>query len=292
MIVEALSFKIALDLLRYLKKNRIVTTGIKLTFWDRLTHEFITFDDVDKMSAYFDVQYKFIDDCTLGALCSIEVFQGTSNLYDFTTQYTASNITGSYKLTAGSQYDRERNDQRSILTTRQVAFINQAIADYLKFYNEIKRIYVTGIYSPCYALPGWSQGTLHLNKLKLNLLGVANNTGSLPITSTIQPAISINTVNQFDIQKNNRLVKLNQDLLVVSNRISFIEDIVSGNINVNTTTIENIINYLNTNNYDTVNSNYDYLLSMPIFTLNSQTLLTFQQLKATIENEISTLALL
>ena len=44
--------------------------------------------------------------------------------------------------------------------------INKAVEDYRKFYNEIYRIYTTGIYSPCYAIPGWSEGTWYLNQLR------------------------------------------------------------------------------------------------------------------------------
>lgn len=293
MLVEALSFKLALNFLEYLKKNRVVSSGIKLVFYDRANYEFTTYTDVNAMSVYFNEQYKFIDKCNLGALCSIEVFQGTSDLYDFTTQYTASNITSAYKLTAGSQYDRERNKQRSILTNRQISFINQAVNEYLGFFNEIKRIYVTGIYSPCYAIPGYFEGTSYLNNLKLALLGGLENTSSQNIEEPqIQPLITTNTVNQFSIQKNNMLTKLNQDLLIISNRILFIEDIVNGNIVINTTPINDIINYLNVNNFSIINNTYDYLLNMPIYTLNSQTLLNFQQSKTDIENEISMLTLL
>ena len=175
MIVEALSFKLALDFLQYLKKNRINTTGIKIMFWDRINNEFITYEDVNTMSLYFDTQYKLIDNCVLGSLCSLELFSGVSDLYDFTTEYTASNITGSYKLTSGSQYDRQRNSQRSIFTDRQISFINQSVGEYLKFYNEIRRIYVTGIYSPCYAEPGWSQNTWYLSSLRKGLLEIRGN---------------------------------------------------------------------------------------------------------------------
>lgn len=293
MLVEALSFKLALNFLEYLKKNRVVSTGIKLVFWDRVNHEFTTFTDINEMSSYFNEQYKLIDNCTLGALCSLEVFQGTSNLYDFTTQYTASNITSSYKLTTGSQYDRERNKQRSILTNRQISFINQAVNEYLSFFNEIKRIYVTGIYSTCYAIPGYFEGTSYLNNLRLALLGgpasTSPQTAEVPI---IQPLITNNFVNQFSIQRNNMLTKLNQDLLIISNRILFIEDIVNGNIIINTTPINDIIDYLTANNFSMINNTYDYMLNLPIYTLNSQTLLNFQQLKTDIESEIAMLTLL
>ena len=170
MIIEALSFKLALDFLQYLKKNRITTSGIRLIFWDRINHEYVSFEDVNAMSSYFDEQYKFIDNCVLGSLCTLEVFNGVSELYDFITEYTAINISGSYKLITGSQYDRQRNNQRSIYIDRQISFINQSVAEYLRFYNEIRRIYITGIYSPCYAEPGWSENTWYLNSLRLGLI--------------------------------------------------------------------------------------------------------------------------
>lgn len=175
MIVEALSFKLALDFLDYLRKNRITSSGIRLLFWDRINNEFTSFENIGAMSSHFNEEYTFIDKCVLGSLCSIELFNGTSDLYDFRTEYTASNITGGYKLISGSQYDRQRNGQRGILVDRQINFINQSIEEYLRFYNEIKRIYVTGIYSPCYAEPGWSQNTWYLNSLRSGLLEIKGN---------------------------------------------------------------------------------------------------------------------
>jgi hypothetical protein len=169
-IIEALSFKLSLDFLQYLKKNKISTSDIKLSFWDRSSYEYITFSDIKEMLEYFDSQYKPIDDCLLGSLCSLQVFSGESFLYDFRTEYKAINIVDSYKLISGSQYDNERNSQRALFINRQISLIDRAVSDYINFFNELKRIYVTGIYSPCYAIPGWSQNTGYLSLLKSSLL--------------------------------------------------------------------------------------------------------------------------
>jgi len=288
LIVEALSFKLALDFLQYLKKNRINTSGIKIMFWDRVNNEFTTYEDVDAMSLYFEQQYKFIDDCVLGSLCSVELFNGISNLYDFTTEYIASNVTGSYKLTAGSQYDRQRNSQRGILTDRQISFINQAVEEYLRFYNEIRRIYVTGIYSPCYAQPGWSQGTLYLSRLREGLLG--NNSQSFPtnIPSSIAQS-QVNVINDYEVKKNKLIATLTQDILIITNRINFINDVLNNNINFNTTSLDDIIIYLEQNGFALINENYNYLLNMPIYILNAQTIINLQQLKTNKEAEIAML---
>lgn len=288
MIVEALSFKLALDFLEYLKKNRITTNGIRILFWDRINNEFTTYENIDAMSSYFNEQYTLVDNCVLGSLCSIEVFGGVSNLYDFTTEYTASNITRSYKLVSGSQYDRQRNSQRDILIDRQINFINQAVSEYLKFYNEIRHIYVTGIYSPCYAEPGWGQGTLYLKKLREGIL--INNQNTFP--KSIPASISqnqLNVANDYEVQKKKKAAILNNEILIITNRIDFIEDIINNNININTTSINDIITYLELNGFDLVNGNYDYLLNMPIYSLNDQTLLELYQLKTDIEAEIAML---
>lgn len=169
MVVEALSFKFALDFLQYLSKNRISAFAIKVLFWDRTRYEMITFEDITKMFDFFR-SYSPIDKCLLGDLCSIQSFEATSDLYAFRTDYKAVDITNSYKLITGSSFNAELKTEHKIQANTQISFINQAVAEYLKFFSEIKQIYVTGIYSPCYAAPGWTQNTWYLKSLKENFL--------------------------------------------------------------------------------------------------------------------------
>jgi hypothetical protein len=104
----------------------------------------------------------------------LQFFEANSNLYDFITEYKAIDVSGQYKLITGTSFDSNRNKQRNIYTTTQTNFINQAVLDYLRFLNEIKNIYVTGIYSPCYAEPGWSQNTRYLKSLREGLISTGN----------------------------------------------------------------------------------------------------------------------
>lgn len=177
MIVEALSFKVSLDLLGYFKKARLYSTNIVIGFYDRSTTEFTTFTSLDQMSVYFDSMYPDVDPSELGSLCYLQSVSLASDLYDFPTQYTIKDVVGSFTLTSGSSYDIQRNVQRSIFVDRQTAFINQTLNEYIKFFNEIKIIYITGIYSPLYAIPGWSRNTWYLNSLQKSLLSdYSNNT--------------------------------------------------------------------------------------------------------------------
>lgn len=168
MVVEALTFKLSLDFFVYLRKYKIAVSKIRVSFYDQATEktEYTDFSGIAEMEEFYQAAYVPFDSCYVGDIVTVELFLGNSNLYEFLTEYKASDITGDYKLTPGSSFDIQRNSQRSVLVNRQIGMINRAVEDYRKYYNEIYRIYTTGIYSPCYAEPGWSEGTWYLNQLR------------------------------------------------------------------------------------------------------------------------------
>ena len=181
MVVEALTFKLTLDFFVYLKKNRINMSKTRLGFYDEASQktEYTDFNSVEELDAFYQEHYIPFDNCFVGDIVSIELFLAASDLYDFVTEYRASDLTGDFRLTTGSDFDLQRNTQRAVLTKRQKSFIDKAVQDYRKYYNEIYRIYKTGIYSPCYAEPGWSEGTWYLNQLRLALTS-KNNVAEFP----------------------------------------------------------------------------------------------------------------
>jgi len=192
-IIEALTFKLALDFAKYLKKNRIYLSNIKLDFFDRTRHEYIDLADLPAMQAYYDQNYVPLDNCTLGSLVGIQFFRADSNTYDFPTTYKAIDVLGRVSVTPGAGFDLERNVQRQVLKQRQLTLINGTIQEYLKFYNELRFIYLTGIYSPCYAEPGWSENTWWLRSLREALVN-SNNESSFPYSGakiqTRPPAVA------------------------------------------------------------------------------------------------------
>ena len=103
LIIEALTFKLTLDFFLYLKKNRITATDIRLKFLDKVQGkcEFVTYASPDALQEFYDSTYVPLDPCFLGDLVSIEFFRATSDLYDFETNYIASDIVGNYSLVCG-----------------------------------------------------------------------------------------------------------------------------------------------------------------------------------------------
>jgi len=166
-VIEALSFKLALDFVKYLAKNRVVLTDIRTDFFNRSLHEFITFSDQPSMEDHYNENYLPIQLGDVGRIVSIQTFSSQSNTYDFNTGYKAIDvISNSYVLIPESSFDIQRNKNRKVFKDRQINFINNTVSDYTKFYNEIKYIYETGLYSPFYNQPGWSINTWWLNSLR------------------------------------------------------------------------------------------------------------------------------
>ena len=162
-----------------LKKNRITSTSIKVDFFDRVKHQYMDFADVAAMQVYYDSNYIPLDNCNLGDLVSVTFFMATSELYGFTTEYKAFDVSDKLKLKSGSAYDRQRKAGRQVFIDRQIQLIKNAVTDYVKYYSELKYIYVTGIYSPCYAVPGWSENTWYLQSFRDAFIS-SRNTSEFP----------------------------------------------------------------------------------------------------------------
>jgi DNA topoisomerase-2 len=91
----------------------------------------------------------------------------------------------------------------------------------------------------------------------------------------------------YDKRKEYLLNKLNKELLIISNRARFIKDIIEGNLKVNNIPKETIITYLIKNKYDKSDGSYNYLLSMPIYTLTKEKFKELLNQKTNKELEVS-----
>lgn len=165
MILEALSYKITLDFFKYLKKNRIYANSIKISIWDKTRYEFISFDNFDSLNDFFVKKYTFYDECKLGSLSTLLAFNCHSDVYDFDISYTINDIPQNHSVKPIADFDIQRNIERAILLDRQSMFLNKTINEYKSLIDNLKHIYITGIYSPCYSTPGWSQNTKYFSIL-------------------------------------------------------------------------------------------------------------------------------
>jgi DNA topoisomerase-2 len=74
----------------------------------------------------------------------------------------------------------------------------------------------------------------------------------------------------YDKRKAFLINKLEEELKILSNRARFINDIITKKLKINNVPKKQIILYLETADYDEVNGSYNYLLSMPIYSLTKE----------------------
>jgi DNA gyrase/topoisomerase IV subunit A len=91
----------------------------------------------------------------------------------------------------------------------------------------------------------------------------------------------------YDKRKKYLIDKAEQELLVLSNKARFISDIISSKLKVNNVPRKEIILYLQTADYDEVNGSYQYLLSLPIYTLTKE---TYEELRLAESQKIDEIA--
>jgi DNA topoisomerase-2 len=75
----------------------------------------------------------------------------------------------------------------------------------------------------------------------------------------------------YEKRKQFLIDKISHELLVLSNKARFIKDIITNKLKVNNVPRKEIVLYLQTADYDEVNGSYQYLLSLPIYTLTKET---------------------
>jgi DNA topoisomerase-2 len=75
----------------------------------------------------------------------------------------------------------------------------------------------------------------------------------------------------YDKRKQYIIDTLTQELLVLSNKARFINDIINNKLKINNVPKKEIVLYLQTADFDEVNGSYQYLLSLPIYTLTKET---------------------
>ena len=74
----------------------------------------------------------------------------------------------------------------------------------------------------------------------------------------------------YDKRKEHLISKTEKHLAVISNKARFIKDIIEGRLIINNVPKEKIVNYLKSNDYDTVHNSFDYLLTMSIQSLTKE----------------------
>lgn len=162
-MLEILSFKMVIDFFTRLAVYGIEMDSVQVYFRNQQgqSYSFYNFTSLDQIKAFYENRYYPFDECgeSLG-IWQLNMFTVHSALDNYTMSFNVWDIgTGNWKISVFSQYDTDRNGVWEDGKVRQEGLIDNTIAEYWNYYTELYHIYIHGVYSPCYAVPPWTEYT-------------------------------------------------------------------------------------------------------------------------------------
>ena len=117
------------------------------------------------------------------------------------------------------------------------------------------------------------KSTLKLKSQETENLTTIDENGKLKIFDKVEDIVKhfvCVRLGWYEIRKKYLIDKTEKHLALISNKARFIKDIIELRLIINNVPKEKIVKYLETNDYDTVNGSYDYLLTMAIQSLTKE----------------------
>lgn len=172
MLIETISFKLAVEYFRNLKNNSIKCTNIRIAYHNEgggITYR--TFTDFQDLNNHYENKYvPLVDGCTLGIYVSIASFNAVSKLYGYDILVDAKDINGIVKIDTTIAFDVNDYTQRKIDTDKIVNVITSLSTKYKNILSDINLSASSNMYSVCYAEPGWCDGMEELIRFKEDIL--------------------------------------------------------------------------------------------------------------------------
>lgn len=170
-MIEVLTLKLAIDLFDHLKTYKMEITSVQIYIWKKTTNKFqyFTFESYEQLwNFYYNRYYPFNLCETFGDIWAVNKFTVNSKLdTSYNMSISAYDVSGKNSYTKStSDFDNNRNSVWSVTKERQNELVQLTINDYYVYYNELYDIYMDGIYSVCYAEPGWTTHTTRLKSYK------------------------------------------------------------------------------------------------------------------------------
>lgn len=169
-MIEILTLKLIIDLLDHLKVYFIEMTSIELGFYNKTTnqYQYYTFTSYDDLyNFYYERYYPFNVCLVFGDIWFINQLDVKSGMdSSYTASYKVYDVSGEYWIKDCTQFDTTRNRVWSVSKERQYGFLDKTISEYNVYYGELYDIYLKGVYSVCYAEPGWTEHTTILQSYR------------------------------------------------------------------------------------------------------------------------------
>ena len=173
-MIEYLTIKITQQFLDYLYTNGLDSSIIKISHYTGTKYYYSNFSTRTDFASYVQTYYKAVDFCNTGNLVKLHSVTLISSIYGITTRYIVNGICDDLSINVAYNRDVQRNTAYTAQSDRQKAWIVSAMSKYCSELLKVKKIFTTGVYSPCYAEPGYSEGTGALTGLRNSINSITN----------------------------------------------------------------------------------------------------------------------
>jgi len=167
-VIEVLTLKLAIDLFDHLRTYKMELTMVQIYIWKKQTnqYQYFTFNSYDELWDFYYNRYAPFDLCeSFGDIWAVNKFTVVSDLdTGYGMGVSAFDVSGQEPYVhPATEYDTDRNNVWNISMERQEQLVQSIVDEYNVYYTELYEIYLYGVYSVCYAEPGW---TIHTTRLK------------------------------------------------------------------------------------------------------------------------------
>lgn len=166
-MIELLTFKLIIDLFDELRVYNMEIKEVQIFLWKKQTrqYQYFTFDSYEALYDFYVNRYAPFDLYRVfGDIWGVNWFTVTSDLDPtYTMSFGAYDVSDNYYIRDISQFDNQRNSVWSSSKERQIGYLDDTVSRYGVYWRELYDIYLSGIYSVCYAEPGW---TTHITILQ------------------------------------------------------------------------------------------------------------------------------
>lgn len=173
-MLEILSLKLVIDFFDHLALYGITMKSVQIFLYrkSRGTYQFFSFSSAEDLYNFYYERYAPFEMCEgLGDIWGVNMFTVESSLNSFRMTFNAYDCgTDHWTVVDATQYDTDRNNVWKYEKERQIGLIDRTIAEYKGYYGELYYIYIHGVYSPCYAVPPWTEHTTVLHSYREYLI--------------------------------------------------------------------------------------------------------------------------
>jgi len=181
-MMELVTYKLIIDLFDHLRAYSMELVSVQIYKWKKTTgqYQYYTFSSYDELYDFYIDNYYPFDICAwFGDIWAVNKFTVQTQLDPtYTMSMSAFDVNGNAYVQDTSQYDTDRIGAWAPSKERQISFLEMTVGEYSAYYQELYGIYLTGVYSVCYAVPGWTEHTTVLQSYRDMLFGNENNEGN------------------------------------------------------------------------------------------------------------------